>query len=55
MLNINNMPAIVRAWIVASEVNGEFWFWGSWDDRETAQEVAQEIGGIMIDRELVEA
>jgi hypothetical protein len=54
MLNINNMPATVRAWIVAREVNGELWFWGSWDDRRAAEKAAREIGGMAIDRELVE-
>ena len=55
MLNINNVPATIRTWIVAREVDGELWFWGSWNDCETAQDAARQVGGIVIARELVEA
>ena len=51
MFKINNMPANTRRFIVARRVNGALWFWGSWDDRNTANEVAMEIGGITFDSE----
>lgn len=53
-MTINNMPTTVRAWIVAREVNEELWFWGSWDDREVAENVAWQVGGVALARESVE-
>ena len=50
MFNINNMPAHTERFIVARRNDKrELWFWGSWDDRNTANEVALEIGGITFD------
>ena len=52
-MKINNMPeyATHRKYIVARRVDGELWFWGAWDDRDRANEVALEIGGITIRNE----
>lgn len=55
MTHINNLPRTVRAWIVAREVDGELWFWGSWDSREAAQAAAWDIGGVVVSRDWVEA
>ena len=35
-------------YIVASAVNGDLWFYGAWDNKNLAYEVAMEIGGIVI-------
>jgi hypothetical protein len=51
MLNlIKNMPesAKTKKCIVVRRVNGELWYWGAWDDADTANEVALEIGGMTI-------
>jgi len=50
---IKNMPAYVAKYryIVARKVGdwGDLWFYGAWDDAEKAQEVANEIGGVVIE------
>ena len=48
-MKINNTPNTAKRYIVAREVNDELWFWGSWDDRDRANQVAIEIGGIVIE------
>jgi hypothetical protein len=48
-MTINNMPKdTVERYIVARRVNGDLWFWGAWNDRNRANEVALEIGGEVI-------
>lgn len=50
-MTINNLPAYARecAFVVARDVDGEFWFWGAYDDAQTAAIAASEIGGIVFD------
>lgn len=36
------------------ENNSDLWFWGAWDDLSQAQDVANKIGGIVIETEDVE-
>ena len=48
MMNVNNLPAIHKAFVVARAVDGELWFWGSWDSEETAHTVANDINGIVV-------
>ena len=31
-------------YIVARACQNELWFWGAWDDKERAEEVAKELG-----------
>lgn len=47
--HINNVPgyALKYNYIVARFVDGELWFWGAWNDRQTAHHVAEEIGGVV--------
>lgn len=57
MLHIENIApyALTYAFIVARAVNGLLWFYGAWNDRDTAQAVACELGnGVVIPREVVE-
>lgn len=44
---INNLPNYSEnyAYIVAREVDGEYWFWGAYNDRNKANEIAENIGG----------
>jgi hypothetical protein len=46
---IKNMPKDTNEkFIVVREVNGEYWFWGAWNDRKRANEVALEIRGVVL-------
>lgn len=47
-MKIKNCPDYVNKYeyVVAREVDGEFWFYGAYDDIEKAREVAAEINGI---------
>ena len=47
-MTINNMPNATEKYIVARRVDGDLWFWGSYADRDRANEVALEIGGEVI-------
>ena len=48
-MTINNMPKNTEEkYIVARRVDGDLWFWGAWNDRNRANEVAMEIGGEVI-------
>lgn len=50
---VNNVPEYAQNynyWVV-NRVNGELWFWGAWNDRDRANEVALEIGGITLRNE----
>lgn len=44
MITINNLPENHRAFIVARNVEG-YWYYGSYETEERAFEVAEEIGG----------
>lgn len=48
---INGMPKYARnlPYIVAREVNGEYWFYGAYDDEYMAEQVAYEIDGFIWD------
>lgn len=53
MLNliIKNLPeyAIYHTYIVASVCDSNLWFYGAWDDENKAYEVAEVIGGVVIE------
>lgn len=54
MMNINGIPSYAEEmnYIVCREVEvGEFWFWGAWNDRNEANTIAEEIGGVVFERE----
>ena len=48
-MEIMNVPAYAqdRAFIVAREVDGIFWFWGAYNDRAKANEAAIEMDGVV--------
>ena len=50
---INNLPTYATdyRYIVARRIDGELWFYGAWDDANTANKVALEIGGETIDNQ----
>lgn len=43
---INNIPTYANEYkyIVARRVDGKLWFWGAWNDRDKANDVAEELG-----------
>lgn len=50
-VEVNNVPHVVKEFIVARFVANELWYWGSWDNPVQAQRVAEEIGnGIVVER-----
>ena len=55
MFTIYNLPANFTnyAFITAREVDGDFWFYGAWNDRNGANEQALSIGGIMLETSMV--
>ena len=50
MQNINNLPKYANEYpyIVAREVDGELWFYGAYDNRNKANEIALNLGGVMV-------
>lgn len=46
---INNKPkyADYYEFIVARQCDGEYWFWGAYEDGFKAETVAKEIGGVI--------
>lgn len=52
MLNLNLINAPEYAYhyefVVAREVDGDYWFWGAYSDGFKAEQVALEIGGVVI-------
>lgn len=51
-VEVNNVPKDCYEWIVARwspETRG-LWFWGSWDNKPQAREIAKMIDGIVIRR-----
>ena len=37
---INNTPSNPKRYIVATFCDGELWYWGSWDDKDKAENAA---------------
>lgn len=51
MSRINNIPASAKRFVVARNVDGELWYWGSWNNQDAAIDAANAIGGIVIEME----
>ena len=49
IVEINNTPSDSDKYIVAryDEDTRSFWFWGSYEDKETAENVATQINGLV--------
>ena len=47
---VNNLPENINrfAWIVARAVDGELWYWSSYNDLESAKESAIQFDGIVL-------
>ena len=44
-MRINNVPTTHKRFVVARIVDGECWYWGSWDNADDAQRIATELEG----------
>ena len=55
-MKINNLPNNYKnyAFVVARWVDGEYWFWGCWNDRNAANEAALEEDGTTFETANVE-
>lgn len=51
MTSVSNLPNDVKTWVVARNCAGEWWFWGSWDDRSKAQAAADDVIGVVVHRD----
>lgn len=51
-VEVNNVPKDCYEWIVArwNPEDCELWFWGSWDNKPQAREIAKMIDGIIVRR-----
>ena len=50
-VEIQNCPAETDKYIVARFVMGEFWYWGSWQDKKAAERVAGTFdNGVVLER-----
>ena len=52
-IEIKNLPENPRPWIVVRLVDGDYWFYGSWDEPERAYEVSADVIGQVFPRELI--
>lgn len=50
MINLFNAPdyASHYEFVVAREIDGDYWFWGAYSDGFKATQVAYEVNGIVI-------
>ena len=50
MMNLMNMPEYANDYefVVAREIDGDYWFWGAYEDCFKADRIAHEIGGVVI-------
>lgn len=52
---VRNLKEAHARYIVARLVNGVFWFWGAWDDKDKADDVAGEFeNGVVFDTQLTQ-
>ena len=49
-MNLMNMPEYADHYefVVAREVDGDYWFWGAYENGFKADKIACEIGGVVI-------
>lgn len=52
IVTINNCPEKCKRYVVARfcEEDCGFWFWGSWEEKAEAEEVAKEIRGFVFEK-----
>lgn len=52
-VKVNNVPDYAKGsnYWVTRICDGEFWFYGAWDDLESADHIAKIIGGIVVEND----
>ena len=50
MSTVKNLPEYANEYkyIVASQIDGDLWFWGAWNNMKKAINAAEEIGGEVV-------
>ena len=46
---VNNLPDEPKRYVVARLIDGEFWFWGSYEAEDRANRVAKDIEGVVLE------
>lgn len=47
-MKVNNLPKKLKKYVVARGYQGQFWFWGTWDDEIDAYNVSEEVKGLLL-------
>ena len=48
---VKNLPAITNRYVVARLIEGQLWFWGSWENFDDAFNASVELeNGIVVER-----
>ena len=52
-VKVNNVPNYAKNsnYLVVRKYDGEYWFWGAWEDKESAYKIANAIGGYVVENE----
>lgn len=48
MINIRNLPQKTKKYVVATYCSGEFWFYGTYSNKEQADKVANQIDRVVL-------
>ena len=48
MINIRNVPGKTEKYVVATYCSGDFWFYGTYSEKEQADKVANQIDGVVL-------
>lgn len=49
-IQINNLPMDYKKYVVAMLIDNNLWYWGSWDDKSKAEQVAKTMpDGVVIE------
>lgn len=52
LVKVNNLESDHERYVVARIYEDELWFWGSWDDRNAAERVANQFdNAVVVDME----
>lgn len=54
MPTINNLPDYYSdyEYIVARDIEGELWYWGAYHDQDRANNIAEDINGVVVEVEV---
>ena len=52
IVKVNNAPNYTERYVVARIFEGELWYWGSWANKDEADEAALNVDGVVCDSEV---